>query len=225
MGFNNQGVDAAVEKLKNRKPGIIIGGNIGKNTATPNEKAIDDYDYCFRKLYDYVDYFVVNVSCPNVTDLGKLQDRDSLGAILQRLVEIRNSKQVRKPILLKVSPDLNMNQVDDTIEISRETGIDGFVVTNTTITRNNLTIDQSEIEKIGRGGMSGATITNRSTKLIKYISDKTNQTMPIIGVGGIMSVQDAVDKINAGASLVQIYTGFIYEGPAIVKRINKALVK
>ena len=174
MGFNNLGVDAAVEKLKTRKPGIIIGGNIGKNTATPNEKAIEDYETCFIKLYDYVDYFVVNVSCPNVTDLGKLQDRDSLGAILQRLVEIRSSKQVRKPILLKVSPDLNMNQVDDTIDISRETGIDGFVVTNTTITRNNLTINSSEIEKIGRGGLSGSPITNRSTELIKYISKKTN---------------------------------------------------
>ena len=224
MGFNNLGVDAAVEKLKSRKSGIIIGGNIGKNTATPNEKAIEDYDYCFRKLYDSVDYFVVNVSCPNITDLGKLQDRDSLGAILQRLVEIRSVQPIRKPILLKVSPDLNMNQVDDTIDISRETGIDGFVVTNTTITRNNLTLTPSEIEKIGRGGLSGAAITKRSTELIKYISDKTNRTMPIIGVGGIMSVQDAMDKLNAGASLIQIYTGFIYEGPAIVKKINRALV-
>jgi dihydroorotate dehydrogenase len=223
MGFNNLGVDQAVERLKNRDKNLIIGGNIGKNTATPNEKAVDDYDYCFRKLYDYVDYFVINVSCPNVTDLGKLQDRDSLGAIMQRLTEIRSSQSIRKPILLKISPDLNEQQVNDAIEISIEKGIDGFVVSNTTVTRSNLTISNERIESIGRGGMSGETIKDRSTELIKFISGKTK--LPIIGVGGIMSEQDALDKLKAGASLIQIYTGFIYEGPALVKRINKALVK
>ena len=225
MGFNNLGVDQAVERLKNRDKSIIIGGNIGKNTATPNEQAIEDYDYCFRKLYDYVDYFVINVSCPNVTDLGKLQDRDSLGAIMQRLIDIRSSQSTRKPILLKISPDLNPKQVDDAVEISIEKGIDGFVVSNTTITRNNLTITQQTIDAIGRGGMSGSPIASKSTELIRYIAEKTENKMPIIGVGGIMSEKDALDKIKAGATLIQIYTGFIYEGPAFVKRIKKALVK
>jgi dihydroorotate dehydrogenase len=224
MGFNNLGVDQAVERLKKRNKSIIIGGNIGKNTATPNENAIDDYDYCFRKLYDCVDYFVINVSCPNVTDLGKLQDRESLGAIMQRLIDIRMNQQIRKPILLKISPDLNMKQVDDAIEISVEKGIDGFVVSNTTITRNNLTIESKRIDEIGKGGMSGLPIASKSTKLIKYIADKTQRKMPIIGVGGIMNEKEAIEKLRAGASLIQIYTGFIYEGPGFVKKIKKALV-
>lgn len=223
MGFNNLGVDEAVERLKRRKTNIVIGGNIGKNTATPNEKAVDDYVYCFEKLYDYVDYFVVNVSCPNITDLHELQDKDNLKIILKALIDKRSTKNTKKPVLLKISPDLNFNQVDDTLDIATSIGIDGLVVTNTTITRDNLTTDKQLVDNIGRGGMSGKPIKERSTRMIQYISDKTNKKMPIIGVGGIMSAEDALDKIKAGASLVQVYTGFIYEGPIIAKKINKAL--
>jgi dihydroorotate dehydrogenase len=225
MGFNNLGVEQAVERLKNRKPGLIIGGNIGKNTATPNEKAVDDYDFCFRKLYDYVDYFVVNVSCPNVTNLKELQDKEHLGQILERVTRIRKEQQVYKPVLLKISPDLNFAQVDDTLNICAQCGIDGLVVSNTTVTREGLTTPAERITEIGRGGMSGAPIRSRSTQLIQYISNKTNGKLPIIGVGGIFSAADAIEKLNAGATLVQVYTGFIYEGPAIVRKINKELVK
>lgn len=225
MGFNNLGVDAAIKKLKKRKAGLIVGGNIGKNTATPNEKAVEDYLYCFSKLYNYVDYFVVNVSCPNITDLEKLQDRESLGAILNCLTTYRSKQSIRKPILLKISPDLNLHQVDDSIEISLEMGIDGFVVTNTTVTRENLTISSKIIDSIGRGGMSGSPISAKSTEMICYIYQKTEGKLPIIGVGGIMTEADAIEKLKAGASLIQIYTGFIYEGPGFVKRINKALLK
>jgi dihydroorotate dehydrogenase len=223
MGFNNLGVDAVVEKLKQRNTGIIIGGNIGKNTLTPNELAVNDYLECFEKLYHYVDYFVVNVSCPNITDLHELQDRNALKVILQSLVENRKNKQTNKPILLKISPDLNYAQIDDTIQLIMELGIDGVVVSNTTITRNNLITNKNRIEKIGKGGLSGQPIKDRSIEMIRYISEKTNQKLPIIGVGGIMSEKDAIDKIKAGAGLVQVYTGFIYEGPYIVKRLNNAL--
>jgi dihydroorotate dehydrogenase len=223
MGFNNLGVDAAVEKLKHRKAGLIIGGNIGKNTMTPNEIAVNDYIECFEKLYDSVDYFVINVSCPNITDLRELQDKDALKIILQRIAEGRSNKNIKKPILLKISPDLNFSQIDDTLKLIMEIGIDGVVVSNTTITRNNLKTDVKNIEQIGRGGMSGQPIRDRSTEMIRYISERTNKKLPIIGVGGIMSENDAIEKIKAGAGLVQVYTGFIYEGPMIVKRLNKAI--
>lgn len=223
MGFNNQGVEAAVERLKNRRKKSIIGGNLGKNTATPNEQAVEDYVFVFEKLYDYVDYFVVNVSCPNVSNLGKLQDRSSLDNILSALQASRAKKDIRKPVLLKISPDLNCAQVDDAIDISVEKQLDGFVVSNTTITRDNLSIGPRQIENIGRGGLSGKPITDKSTEMIRYVASKT--ALPIIGVGGIMSEKDALDKIEAGATLIQIYTGFIYEGPSFVKRINKAILK
>lgn len=223
MGFNNLGVDEAVKKLKNRKNSIIIGGNIGKNTDTPNDKAVDDYLTCFEKLYDYVDYFVVNVSCPNITNLCELQDKDALTAILKTLTICRKTKSCFKPILLKISPDLNNDQVDDTIQIVQEFGIDGFVVSNTTTTRTGLLSSKEIIKKIGRGGLSGLPIKERSTELIRYISQKTNGKLPIIGAGGILSENDALEKLKAGAGLVQIYTGFIYEGPFIVKRLNKAI--
>lgn len=224
MGFNNLGVEHAVERLKKRPENLIIGGNIGKNTSTPNDKAIEDFSYCFEKLYDFVDYFVVNVSCPNIGDISELQDQKTLQAILARLTSLRAQKQPKKPILLKISPDLNNKQIDETIKIIENTVIDGIVATNTTITRNELKTDSRKINKIGSGGLSGAPLRDRSTEIIRYIKSKTGGKMPVIGVGGIMSAEDALEKIDAGADLVQIYTGFIYEGPGLVKSINKAFI-
>ncbi len=224
MGFNNVGVDQAIIHLKKlKKKNVIIGGNIGKNTSTPNDKAVDDYLLCFEKLYDYVDYFVVNVSCPNISNMHHLQDKDELKKILSQLIVCRENQKKYKPILLKISPDLNTYQIDDTIAIIEELGIDGLVVTNTTVRRDNLMTDVSTIKAIGNGGLSGRPLTQRSTEMIRYISQKTNHRIPIIGVGGIMSDKDAYEKMEAGASLVQIYTGFIYEGPFLVKRINRRL--
>jgi dihydroorotate dehydrogenase len=225
MGFNNNGVDKVVERLRKRKTRIVIGGNIGKNTSTDNEDAIDDYARCFTDLYDYVDYLVINVSCPNISDLSHLQDREQLKGILERLSSLRAGMTPIKPLLVKISPDLNFQQIDDVIDLIGEYGLDGIVATNTTVTRNYLQTDKIIVEKIGNGGLSGKPITNRSTEIIRYIHNKTNGKLPIIGVGGIMSVRDALEKLEAGASLIQIYTGFIYEGPALVKRINKALVR
>jgi len=224
MGFNNLGVDQAVEQLKDRHPELIIGGNIGKNTQTPNEQAVNDYEICFRKLYDYVDYFVVNVSCPNITNMKELQDKDSLIKILSRIMEVRREMKNRKPVLLKISPDLNYAQIDEVIDIVKETDTDGIVATNTTITRDNLKTYKNIVAQIGRGGMSGKPIQQRSTDIIRYINQKTGGQLPIIGVGGIMSAADAKEKIDAGATLVQVYTGFIYEGPGLVRKINKGLL-
>ena len=225
MGFNNKGVDYAVEKLKVRKNNIIIGGNIGKNTATPNENAVDDYVYNCKSIYDSVDYLVINVSCPNVTNLHKLQDQDSLNSILGAIAEIRGSKALYKPVLLKLSPDLNTFQIDESLSMVNKHGIDGVIVSNTTTTRKNLKTSDQKIEQIGNGGLSGAPIKDRSTEMIRYIAQKTDGKLTIIGVGGILSPTDAIEKLNAGASLIQVYTGFIYSGPAIVKRINKAIAK
>jgi dihydroorotate dehydrogenase len=224
MGFNNKGVENAVKNLK--KPHkLIIGGNIGKNTSTPNENAVDDYHTTFSELYDHVDYFVVNVSCPNISNLAKLQDKDSLIEILKSLNERRQTKDKKKPILLKISPDLNTKQIDDVIELYYENLIDGIVATNTSITRDNLNESQDSVKKIGNGGLSGAPLTRKSTEVIRYISTKSDSKIPIIGVGGINSVDDAIDKIEAGATLLQVYTGFIYNGPGFVKKINKAILK
>jgi dihydroorotate dehydrogenase len=224
MGFNNKGVENAVKNLK--KPHkLIIGGNIGKNTSTPNENAVDDYHTTFSELYDHVDYFVVNVSCPNISNLAKLQDKDSLIEILKSLNERRQTKDKKKPILLKISPDLNTKQIDDVIELYYENLIDGIVATNTSITRDNLNESQDSMKRIGNGGLSGAPLTKKSTEIIRYISTKSDSKIPIIGVGGINSVNDAIDKIEAGATLLQIYTGFIYNGPGFVKKINKAILK
>lgn len=223
MGFNNNGLDEAVNRLKTQRD-IIIGGNIGKNTATPNDMAVEDYKKCFSGLYANVDYFVVNVSCPNISNLSKLQDQDSLELILDSLITIRKQKDKFKPIFLKISPDLNLKQVDETLEIVKKIGIEGLVVANTTVSRENLNTDKHKIESIANGGLSGMPIRERSTELIRYISEKTNKSLPIIGVGGILTAQDAIDKLNAGASLVQVYTGFIYSGPMLVKRINKAIL-
>ena len=231
MGFNNDGVEAMVERLKKRKNfKVIIGGNIGKNKTTPNEKAIDDYEYCFEKLFDYVDYFVVNVSSPNTPGLRELQEKEPLKRILNRLMELRTNRQLKvgssqKPILLKIAPDLTNEQLDDIINIVRETKIDGVVATNTTISREGLKSQVSYLISIGSGGLSGKPLAKRSTEVIRYLSEKSNKNFPIIASGGIHSAEDAIEKLNAGASLVQLYTGFIYEGPGLIKKINKAILK
>ena len=220
MGFNNGGVDEAVLKLKKNKM-VLIGGNIGKNKITPNENAVDDYIICFEKLYDYVDYFVVNVSSPNTPNLRELQEKEPLTKLLQILQNVNSTKQKSKPILLKIAPDLTNEQLLDIIDIVNETKIAGVIATNTTISRDGL----NSQNKVETGGLSGKPLTNRSTEVIRFLSEKSNKSFPIIGVGGIHSTQDALDKLNAGASLIQLYTGFIYEGPQLVKDINKAILK
>jgi dihydroorotate dehydrogenase len=226
MGFNNHGAEAAAAKLSRRRPkGLILGGNIGKNTQTPNERASDDYEAVFRALYEYVDYFVVNVSCPNISDLHELQDQESLELILGRLLQIREEKTVRKPVLLKISPDLNDRQLDETLDIVTRMELDGIVATNTTIKRDGLRTSPEKIRTIGNGGMSGAPITARSLEVVRYIHDKTSGNLPIIAVGGIMGVEDAMHMFDAGASLIQLYTGFIYQGPGLVRNINRELIK
>lgn len=225
MGFNNYGIEEIVRRLKRKRCDIIIGGNIGKNTKTTNKDAYNDYEICFRKIYDHVDYIAVNVSCPNIDNLTELQDAKALENILHRLMEIRKKQTKHKPVFLKISPDLSNRQLDEIIDISVNTGINGIIATNTTIERKELRTSQDKIDKIGSGGLSGKPLTNRSTATIKYINKKLDGKLPIIGVGGIMSPEDAIEKIEAGATLVQVYTGFIYEGPYLVKRINKAIAK
>jgi dihydroorotate dehydrogenase len=224
MGFNNGGVEEAVNRLKQRNTCVIIGGNIGKNKLTPNSEAVKDYELSFEALFDYVDYFVVNVSSPNTPGLRELQEKEPLTKLLHRLQELNSNKDIRKPILLKIAPDLTDEQLDDIIQIIIDTRLDGLIATNTTIDRNGLKTSKSELERIGNGGLSGKSVKNRSTEVIRYISEKSNQSFPIIGVGGIHSAEDAIEKLNAGASLVQIYTGFVYEGPSIVKKINKGIL-
>lgn len=220
MGFNNDGVEAAVERLKSNKD-ILIGGNIGKNKITPNEKAADDYKICFTSLYNYVDYFVVNVSSPNTPNLRELQDKKPLTNLLNSLQILNTEKPKQKPILLKIAPDLTDSQLLDIIDIVKETKIAGVIATNTTISREGL---KSE-KKNETGGLSGKPLKNRSTEVIRFLSEKSNRAFPIIGVGGIHSPEDALEKLDAGASLIQIYTGFIYEGPGLIKAINKAILK
>lgn len=225
MGFNNGGAEAAAERLKKRKSNIIVGGNIGKNKVTPNEDAVSDYEKCFETLFDYVDYFVVNVSSPNTPGLRALQDKEPLTKLLLRVKELNAQKKNPKAILLKIAPDLTNEQLDDIIVIVKETKIDGVIATNTTIDRSNLVTEKSRIETCGAGGLSGKPLTKRSVEVVKYLSDKSNKAFPIIGVGGIHTGKDAVEMLKAGASLVQVYTGFIYEGPGIAKRINKEILK
>jgi dihydroorotate dehydrogenase len=224
MGFNNLGAEDAIQRLKNRKTDLIIGGNIGKNTATSNDDALEDYVFNFNTLHNYVDYFVVNVSCPNVKDLTKLQDTAFLLNLLGELKKINATKPKAKPILLKIAPDLNNSQLDEVIEIVAQTKIDGIIAANTTTSRENLKTDKKRIEEIANGGLSGKPVNQRSTEVIKYLSEKSNKAFPIIGVGGIHSAEDALEKLAAGADLVQIYTGFIYEGPSLIKEINKAIL-
>ena len=225
MGFNNSGVNSIISRLRRKKANIIIGGNIGKNKLTPNDDAVNDYEICFEELFPYVDYFVVNVSSPNTPGLRDLQEKEPLMELLNRLQELNNLKSNRKPVVLKIAPDLTNNQLDDIITIVTETKIDGVIATNTTIDRSGLRTDKSKLIAIGNGGISGRPLKQRSTEIIKYLSDKSNKTFPIIGVGGIHSAEDAIEKLEAGAALVQLYTGFIYEGPSLIKRINKAIVK
>lgn len=224
MGFNNLGVDEAVKQLKKRKTKLIVGGNIGKNTATLNKNAKPDYIYNFEALYDYVDYFVVNVSCPNVKDLTKLQDVDFLADLLNTLKEIDARKGKNRPILLKIAPDLNRQQLDDIVDLIATTKIAGVIAANTSSGRENLTTSDAEIKAIANGGLSGQPIKDNATEVIRYLAKKSNKAFPIIGVGGIHSAKDALEKIEAGADLVQVYTGFVYEGPKLVKDINKAIL-
>lgn len=225
MGFNNGGVAEAVERLKTNplqghKNRVLIGGNIGKNKITPNEEAVNDYIICFDALFDYVDYFVVNVSSPNTPNLRALQEKKPLTDLLQTLQDKNNLKQKRKPILLKIAPDLTDEQLLDIIDIVATTKIDGVIATNTTISREGLTSDN----KNEMGGLSGKPLTKRSTEVIRFLSQKSNKAFPIIGVGGIHSAKDALEKLDAGADLIQLYTGFIYEGPGLIKEINKAIL-
>ncbi|MEJ7780316.1 MAG: quinone-dependent dihydroorotate dehydrogenase [Daejeonella sp.] len=223
MGFNNQGVDVVAHRLSliDRK-NLIIGGNIGKNKNTPNEDAVSDYIKCFDRLFDVVDYFVVNVSSPNTPGLRELQEKDPLKHILNTLQQRNRKNDMSRPILLKIAPDLNDSQLDDIIEIVSETKIAGIIATNTTVSRYNLSSHESLSKE--PGGLSGKPLTKRSTEVIRYLSEKSNKSFAIIGVGGIHSPEDAVEKINAGASLVQIYTGFVYEGPGLVKKILNRLL-
>jgi dihydroorotate dehydrogenase len=216
MGFNNDGLQQIRKRLSNRPSGILIGGNIGKNTSTTNEDAWKDYLTCFTGLYDHVDFFIVNVSCPNIQDLSKLQNKEHLGGILNRLVDFRKSMLVSRPILLKISPDLSFNQLDEVIEVVLATGIEGVVATNTSVKRDHLTYTISEIAGFGPGGLSGKPLSGISTSMIAYLRLKMGPDFPIIASGGIMTPQDAVEKLKAGADLVQVYTGFIYEGPALL---------
>jgi dihydroorotate dehydrogenase len=224
MGFNNDGAMRAALRLGKRKERIIIGGNIGKNKDTPNEQAADDYEKCFKALYAFVDYFVVNVSSPNTPGLRELQDKAPLTALLNRLQALNRQNANSKPILLKIAPDLTNGQLDDIIDIVNTTNIHGIVATNTTISRANLATPADELNAIGAGGLSGAPLRMRATEVIKYIHTRSNGTIPVIASGGIFTAADAKEKLDAGASLVQVYTGFIYEGPGIAKKICRGLM-
>lgn len=221
MGFNNDGLDVIRKRLEKRKSNIIVGGNIGKNKVTPNDQAVNDYLICFNGLFDVVDYFVVNVSSPNTPGLRELQEKKPLSDLLKRLMEENNLKDIPKPILLKIAPDLTDEQLMDIIEIVKETKIAGIIATNTTIDRSSLTTKKSVVEDIGNGGLSGAPVRKRSTEVVRFLHDNSNGAFPIIGVGGIDSAEAAQEKLDAGASLVQVFSGFIYEGPALLKAINK----
>lgn len=235
MGFNNEGVDVISKRLKNwksyqaqqqtaaNKPRLIIGGNIGKNKVTPNEEAWKDYETCFKALHPYVDFFVVNVSSPNTPGLRALQEKDALKTILTHLQSINQGFDQQKPILLKIAPDLSQAQIDDVIDLAREIALDGLVATNTTISRDGLHTSTDQVEAIGAGGLSGQPVKRRSTEIVQYIHDKTGGTLPVIGSGGIFNGEDAEQKMQAGAGLVEVWTGFIYEGPFIVRKICRHL--
>ena len=225
MGFNNDGLETVIQQLKKNKGKLIIGGNIGKNTQTSSDLYTRDYELCFKGLHPFVDYFVLNVSCPNVGSHAKLNDKSYLIELISAVQKLNKQELIQKPILLKIAPDLNNNQLDEIIELVAETKIDGVIASNTSVTRNNLKASDQLLKEIGNGGLSGQPIKELSTRVIRYLAQNSNKAFPIIGVGGIHSAQDALDKIEAGADLVQIYTGFIYEGPGLIKEINKALLK
>ena len=225
MGINNLGVKITISNLRKTKPGVLIGGNISKNTTTPNDLAYKDFEKAFAQLYDYVDYFVINVSCPNVKDLRSLQSVSDLTQIIRHLTDIRRYCDVYRPILLKISPDLTPAMMDELIEVIMLSGLDGVIACNTTTSREGLVTGKNKVKAIGDGGLSGAPLKEKALAAIRYIHEKTEGNLPIIGVGGIMSPQDAKDMLDAGASLIQIYTGFIYEGPGFVRKILKYIDK
>lgn len=223
MGFNNDGVDSMVLRLKSKNSNhVIIGGNIGKNKNTPNENASKDYTVCFNALYPYVDYFVVNVSSPNTPGLRELQEKEPLSHLLTTLMHENISRPAVKPILLKISPDLSPEQLDDVIQIVQDTGIHGIIATNTTLDRSGIVLKDTEI---GAGGLSGHPLQDKSTEVIRYIHQKSGGLIKIIGVGGISSPKDALEKIMAGASLVQVYSGLVFEGPGLIKKINQHILE
>ncbi|HFE64551.1 MAG TPA: quinone-dependent dihydroorotate dehydrogenase [Caldithrix sp.] len=224
MGFNNDGAVAVAHRLQKRRGDFLVAGNIGKNKTTPNPEALRDYQYCFETLFEYVDFFVVNVSSPNTPGLRQLQEKEPLKQLLQHLQKLNKTKPQPKPILLKIAPDLNEEQLDEIIELVQELEIDGVVATNTTVGRENLKTDPQRVEEMGEGGLSGVPLRERSTEVIRYLHRQSKGAFPIIGVGGIHSPEDALEKLSAGASLVEIYTGFIYEGPGLLKRIKKQLI-
>lgn len=223
MGFNNDGVEKAIARLKKRQSGILVGGNIGKNKVTPNEEATQDYQTCFEALFPYVDYFVVNVSSPNTPGLRELQEKEPLKKLLSTLQSKNATQSKPKPILLKIAPDLSDTEIDDIIEITDTLSLDGLILTNTTIDRSHLLTPESTLKQIGNGGLSGKPLQKKSTHVIQYVRKKLPKT-PIIAVGGIMSADDALEKIKAGADLLQIYTGLVYEGPGLIKKINQAII-
>ncbi len=225
MGFNNQGLEESIQRLKRQNRSVWIGGNIGKNKITPNESALDDYIKCFEGLFNHVDYFVVNVSSPNTPGLRELQDKEPLQKILESLQAINHSKKKPKPILLKIAPDLSNPQLDEVIEVVIASGISGVIATNTTISRDDLKTTSEEVARMGAGGLSGQPLKQRATEVIRYLKEKGKHAFPVIGVGGIQTAEDALEKLEAGADLVQIYTGFVYEGPGIVKKITRKLKK
>ena len=224
MGFNNEGVNSIVERLKRRKSKIIVGGNIGKNKSTPNEDAVDDYLTCFESLFPYVDYFAINVSSPNTPGLRELQEKEPLTNLLQLLKNKNELKPKPKPLLLKIAPDLSKFMLDDIISITKNLQLDGLIVSNTTVEKKGLLMSSEKLKKMGEGGISGAPIFDKSTHILKYIRKALPDT-PLIGVGGISSQEDAIEKINAGATLLQVYTGLVYKGPSLIKNINKAIAQ
>jgi dihydroorotate dehydrogenase len=224
MGFNNEGIEKMVLRLK-KKHNTIIGGNIGKNKLTPNDQAFEDYLICFEQLFPVVDYFVVNVSSPNTPNLRDLQEKEPLTDLLNHLMELNRKKDKPKPILLKIAPDLTEGQLLDIIDIVKITQINGVIATNTTIDRSNLLTPISEVEMMGNGGLSGKPLKNKSLEVVRFLAEKSNKSFPIIGVGGIFTPEDAIEMLEAGANLIQIYTSFIYEGPAIIKKINKKVLE
>lgn len=223
MGFNNDGAEVIALRLKRRRTGVVIGGNIGKNKSTPNAEAVNDYLSCFETLYPCVDYFVVNVSSPNTAGLRDLQEKGPLKELLLAIRAANLKHETPRPVLLKIAPDLTVGQLDDVVEILKETQTDGVIATNTTTSREGLIAPEAVVNSIGAGGLSGKPLTQKSTEVIKYLRNRLGPGFPIIGVGGIMTVEDAIEKIKAGADLIQIYTGFVYEGPGFVKRINQTL--
>ena len=225
MGFNNDGLQKIIKRLRKKKTKIIVGGNIGKNKITPIEDSVQDYKKTFNQLFEYVDYFVLNVSSPNTPKLRELQKKEKLEVLISSVQLINQSKVLPKPVLIKISPDLNNSELDSIIELVKKYKIYGIVATNSTNKRVNLKTKENLVRKIGPGGLTGQPIKNKSTDVIKYIHQKSSGTIPIIGVGGINSVEDAIEKIDAGASLIQLYTGFIYEGPLLVKKINQEILK